>query len=86
MLAQIPATIPTPPPVVALPAARDLAPCQGKRALQALVVDDEPLVRWAIAETLRAAGYEIQEAPTTPTVRCARWSNAQQSPTSSCWT
>jgi DNA-binding NtrC family response regulator len=62
MLAQIPATIPTPPPVVALPAARDFAPRQGKRALQALVVDDEPLVRWAIAETLRFAGYEIQEA------------------------
>ena len=27
-----------------------------------LVVDDEPLVRWAIAETLGAAGYEIHEA------------------------
>jgi DNA-binding NtrC family response regulator len=27
-----------------------------------LVVDDEPLVRWAIAETLTAAGYELEEA------------------------
>ena len=62
MLAQIPATIPTPPPGVVLPVAKDLAPRPGKRALQALVVDDEPLVRWAIAETLRVAGYEIQEA------------------------
>jgi DNA-binding NtrC family response regulator len=27
-----------------------------------LVVDDEPLVRWSIAETLRGSGYEITEA------------------------
>ncbi|MGE3960018.1 MAG: response regulator [Vicinamibacterales bacterium] len=27
-----------------------------------LVVDDEPLVRWSIAETLRAHGFEIVEA------------------------
>jgi two-component system nitrogen regulation response regulator GlnG len=27
-----------------------------------LVVDDEPLVRWAIAETLRASGYQTTEA------------------------
>ena len=27
-----------------------------------LVVDDEPLVRWSIAETLRACGWEIVEA------------------------
>jgi DNA-binding NtrC family response regulator len=27
-----------------------------------LVVDDEPLVRWSIAETLRAGGYEIAAA------------------------
>ncbi len=27
-----------------------------------LVVDDEPLVRWSIAETLRAAGHRVVEA------------------------
>jgi two-component system response regulator AtoC len=33
-----------------------------KSAPRVLVVDDEPLVRWAIAETLRAHGREIVEA------------------------
>lgn len=27
-----------------------------------LVVDDEPLIRWAIGERLHAEGYEVQEA------------------------
>jgi DNA-binding NtrC family response regulator len=31
-------------------------------ARQVLVVDDEPLIRWCIAETLGAAGYGITEA------------------------
>jgi two-component system response regulator AtoC len=31
-------------------------------ARRVLVVDDEPLVRWSIAETLRAGGYETVEA------------------------
>ena len=31
-------------------------------SLRVLVVDDEPLVRWALAETLAAAGAEVIEA------------------------
>jgi DNA-binding NtrC family response regulator len=32
------------------------------RCLRVLVVDDEPLIRWSIAETLGAAGHEVVEA------------------------
>lgn len=32
---------------------------QGKRIL---VVDDEPLIRWSISETLNAAGHHVTEA------------------------
>src|ERR1041384_697339 len=28
-----------------------------------LVVDDEPLIRWSISETLGAAGHQVTEAP-----------------------
>jgi len=34
----------------------------GKPAARILVVDDEPLVRWSVAETLTAAGYDVEEA------------------------
>jgi two-component system response regulator AtoC len=33
------------------------------RCLRVLVVDDEPLIRWSIAETLGAAGHQVTEAP-----------------------
>src|SRR5689334_23552592 len=32
------------------------------RCLQVLVVDDEPLIRWSIAETLASAGHRVSEA------------------------
>ena len=32
------------------------------RFLRVLVVDDEPLIRWSIAETLGAAGHQVTEA------------------------
>ena len=32
------------------------------RCLRVLVVDDEPLIRWSIAETLGAAGHRVSEA------------------------
>ena len=31
-------------------------------ALRVLVVDDEPLIRWSVAQTLAAAGHEVAEA------------------------
>jgi len=33
------------------------------RCLRVLVVDDEPLIRWSIAETLGAGGHHVTEAP-----------------------
>jgi DNA-binding NtrC family response regulator len=62
MLAQFPATFSTPAPDQVPPTSRELPWREGKRALHALVVDDEPLLRWAIAETLRDAGYAVDEA------------------------
>ena len=35
---------------------------QKKSARRVLVVDDEALVRWSIAETLRVHGYDVAEA------------------------
>jgi two-component system response regulator AtoC len=32
------------------------------RCLRVLVVDDEPLIRWSIAETLGASGHHVKEA------------------------
>ena len=62
MLVQFPATFDTSSVDLPPSSARDLPPRERKLALHALVVDDEPLIRWAIAETLRADGYEVEEA------------------------
>jgi DNA-binding NtrC family response regulator len=35
--------------------------------LRVLVVDDEPLIRWSISETLAAAGHQVTEAPDAAT-------------------
>jgi DNA-binding NtrC family response regulator len=62
MLVQFPGTFDTPPADPGPSTARDLPQHEGKHALRALVVDDEPLIRWAIAETLRTDGYDVEEA------------------------
>jgi two-component system response regulator (stage 0 sporulation protein F) len=62
MLVQFPATFDTPAGDRLPSSARDLPPRERKHALRALVVDDEPLIRWAIAETLHADGYDVEEA------------------------
>jgi DNA-binding NtrC family response regulator len=44
-------------------AARDFSRTLKKSAAgRVLVVDDEPLVRWSIAETLRGGGHDVVEA------------------------
>jgi DNA-binding NtrC family response regulator len=62
MVVQFPATFDTLPGDRLPSSARDLPSREGKHAVRALVVDDEPLIRWAIAETLRTDGYEVDEA------------------------
>ena len=63
MLAQISAPFPAITPS-SVPASRGEFPqVRKKSATRVLVVDDEPLVRWSIAETLRARGFEMIEAP-----------------------
>jgi DNA-binding NtrC family response regulator len=39
------------------------------RCLHVLVVDDEPLIRWSIAETLGAAGHRVVEAADAASAR-----------------
>ena len=34
-----------------------------RSSLRVLIVDDESLIRWAVAETLTKAGHEVLEAP-----------------------
>lgn len=63
MLAQISASIPYIPPTPVPVPGGEYPHIRKKSATRVLVVDDEPLVRWSIAETLRAHGCDIVEAP-----------------------
>jgi DNA-binding NtrC family response regulator len=62
MLVQFPATYDTLSGDLLPSSARDLPLGERKHALRALIVDDEALLRWAIAETLCANGYDVEEA------------------------
>src|SRR5690348_8341738 len=62
MLAQISAPIPHVPPSPAPIPGGDYPHLRKKSATRVLVVDDEALVRWSIAETLGANGCDIVEA------------------------
>lgn len=62
MLAQISAAIPLPPLQPVPTAAGEFPQTRKKSAGRVLLVDDEPLVRWSIAETLRSHGRDIVEA------------------------
>jgi len=57
---------------LAVPDARELPDCGKKAAAsRVLVVDDEPLVRWAVAQTLADLDYEVGEAGDAASARRA---------------
>ena len=62
MLAQISASIPSIAPSTVPVPGGEFPQVRKKSATRVLVVDDEPLVRWSIGETLRAHGRDIIEA------------------------
>jgi len=57
---------------------RDFSPMAEKTrtAGRVLVVDDEPLIRWSVAETLGAHGYEVVETGDATGARSAVGKNA----------
>lgn len=62
MLAQISASIPSIPASTTPAPGEEFPFVQKKSATRVLVVDDEALVRWSIAETLRSHGFDVVEA------------------------
>lgn len=62
MLAQISASFPSITSLTVPAPGGEFPHVRKKSATRVLVVDDEPLVRWSIAETLRAHGCDIVEA------------------------
>jgi two-component system response regulator AtoC len=65
MLAQTTPWIAGSPGTASAEAVRDIPPRAKKSPpLRVLVVDDEPLLRWSVAETLGPRGYEVIEAET----------------------
>lgn len=42
--------------------ARDFSPDAGNYPAQVLVVDDEPLIRWSVSQSLADLGYDVSEA------------------------
>ena len=47
--------------------ARDFSPDAEKFPKQALVVDDEPLIRWSVSQSLGGLGFDVSDAPDAAT-------------------
>lgn len=48
-------------------AARDFSPDAEKFPQQVLVVDDEPLIRWSVSQSLTDLGFDVTDAPDAAT-------------------
>ena len=47
--------------------ARNFSPAAEKFPTQVLVIDDEPLIRWSVTQSLADLGYEVTDAPDAAT-------------------
>lgn len=65
------------PPAVSLAGEKIPARAAKIHAPRVLVVDDEALVRWSLAETFGRAGYEVVEAGTSRAARAALHDSAR---------